>query len=149
MIEESPSKDMSINHYMRAGLNEDLIRDLYERSQALEQNYVNETTKVFKTVRRQQEMLECGLEEMKTRFLESIQKDDGMGEKLTQFIYSFNRFTEEFPELRPDKQTQEELMNRLQIFNDDCFSKHIEQTKNENIQERQFIMSSGWIEHEM
>lgn len=79
-------------------------------------------------------MLDIGLEEMKSRFLEFISRDDGTGEKLNQFIVSFNRFTEEFPELRPDQQTKDELMNRLQIFNDECFDK-VELSKNENIQE--------------
>ena len=49
---------------------------------------------------------------MKENFKEFLMKPDNKQEKLNYFIESFNKFTEEFPELRPDDQTKEELNNR-------------------------------------
>ena len=68
--------------------------------------------KLFKLVRKQHENIQVGLEDMKSNFKSFLQKSDTKQEKLDNFIESFNKFTEEFPEPRPDDQTKEELNNR-------------------------------------
>ena len=93
------------------GLTEDLITSFFEKSQQLEVSYIDITTKVFKKSRKQKEIIEAGIDEMKQRFVDYLSREDSKQEKLDQFINSFNRFTEEFGDLRPDQQTKDELLN--------------------------------------
>lgn len=54
-------------------------------------------------------------------------------EKINEFVLSFNKFSMEFPDLRKDDQTKEELMNRLEQLSDTMWNV-IETRKNESIE---------------
>ena len=131
----------------KIGLYPELITSLYASWKQSEKEYAGNMIKFFKLVQKQNESLESGLDETKADFKGFLNKPDGKQEKLEHFIESFNKFTEEFPELRPDEQTKEELNNRCDMLNDD-FWEIIEQNKDLAIAERQRIMELGWIDHE-
>jgi hypothetical protein len=95
------------------GLTEKVQKALFDRWMKTETTYVKSMTSIFKKVRKQQGVISMGLEDMKQRFLDFTLRSDPKESKLKSFIESFNKFTEEFPELRTDDQTKEELMNRL------------------------------------
>jgi hypothetical protein len=57
---------------------------------------------VFKAVRRQRELVLESLNETQRRFLDYLQQNDKKPAKVQEFITSFNRFSEEFPDLRDD-----------------------------------------------
>ena len=69
-------------------------------------------TNLFKSVRKQNDCIIARLEEMKSNFRDFLSKPDNKQEKLDHFIEKYNKFTEEFPEVRPDEQIKEELNNR-------------------------------------
>lgn len=94
------------------GLHPSVVSSLYRSWKDAELEYANNMTNLFKSVRRQNDSITAGLEEMKSNFRDFLSKPDNKQEKLDHFIESFNKFTEEFPELRPDEQTKEELNNR-------------------------------------
>ena len=94
------------------GLHPSVVISLYRSLKDAELEYANNMTNLFKSVRRQNDSITAGLEEMKSNFRDFLSKTDNKQEKLDHFIESFNKFTEEFPELRPDEQTKEELNNR-------------------------------------
>ncbi len=64
------------------------------------------------------------------------------------FVKEFNDFTDEFPDLREDEQTKEELHQRVDILSDEMWE-IIEERKEQAMEERSKIMQSGWIEHEI
>ena len=93
------------------GLHPSVVSSLYRSWKEAELEYANNMTNLFKSVRRQNDSIIAGLEEMKSNFRDFLSKPDNKQEKLDHFIENFNKFTEEFPELRPDEQTKEEELN--------------------------------------
>jgi hypothetical protein len=63
-------------------------------------------------------------------------------------VASFHKFTEEFPELRKDDQTKEELMTRLQTLGNTLW-KIIEARKDESIDQIKKMSEVGWSDIEM
>jgi hypothetical protein len=132
----------------KLGFHPEIVSELYNNWKLLEREYAKNMMKLFKLTRKQHENIQAGLDEMKSNFKSFLQKSDSKQEKLDQFIESFNKFTEEFPELRPDDQTKEELNNRWDILNEE-FWEIIEANKNSAIEERKSLMNSGWTDREM
>lgn len=64
---------------------------------------------------------------------------------LSQFIVDFNKFTDNYPDMREDDQTKEELHQRADILSDELWE-IAEDRKEQAIEERKKIMESGWIE---
>jgi len=71
-----------------------------------------------------------------------------MQHKINEFCESFNRFTEEYPELRENEQTKEELLSRVDILSKQLWET-IKQRKDEGMEERQRLMQGGWASVEM
>jgi len=70
---------------------------------------------------------------------------DNKQEVLSQFIVDFNNFTDNYPDMREDDQTKEELHQRADILSDELWE-IAEDRKEQAIEERKKIMESGWIE---
>ena len=96
----------------RIGLYPELINRLYNSWKSNEKEYARNMIYVFKSISKQNNNIETGLDEIKRNFKDFLNRPDIKQDKLDHFIESFNKFTEEFPELRPDDQTKEELNNR-------------------------------------
>lgn len=89
-----------------------------------------------------------GFNDLQRRFIEFLDRPSNKQTKVNDFVNSFNRFTSEFPDLREDEQTKEELANRLETLSNDLWA-IIENRKDGAIAERKRIMENGWIQHEM
>jgi hypothetical protein len=76
-----------------------------------------------------------------------LERGDNKQAKISEFVQSFNRFSEEFPELRSDDQTKEELHNRVENLSNNLWNV-IEEKKDEALNECHKIMTGGWIEQE-
>jgi predicted acyl esterase len=61
---------------------------------------------------------------------------------------SFNKFSSEFPDLRADDQTKEELKIRVQKLSNDLWE-IIDARKNESLAKIAEMTSGGWSDHEM
>lgn len=94
------------------GFHPTVVSEIYSTWKTNERSYTKNMLGLFSSVRKQHSKILEGIEEMKEKFREFLMKPDKKQEKLEYFIESFNKFTEEFPELRPDEQTKEELNNR-------------------------------------
>ena len=110
--QNSEKGEVEVVEEPKLGFYPELITSLYTSWKENENEYARNMIKFFKLVEKQNESLESKLDETKTHFKGFLNKPDGKQEKLEHFIESFNKFTEEFPELRPDEQTKEELNNR-------------------------------------
>jgi hypothetical protein len=66
-----------------------------------------------------------------------------MHKKIHEFRENFNRFSEEYPELRDQEETRNELLNRVSILNTNLWCIILER-KNEALEEKEQIMKGGW-----
>jgi len=55
------------------------------------------------------------------KYLEFIHRPDTKQEKLEQFIKDFNDFSNQFPDLREDEATKDELHQRVDILSDELW----------------------------
>lgn len=94
------------------GLHPTVVSKIYSTWKTTEKDYSKKMISLFTSVRKQHSKILEGIEQMKEKFKEFLMKPDLKQDKLDHFIESFNKFTKEFPELRPDEQTKEELNNR-------------------------------------
>ena len=64
---------------------------------------------VFRQVRVQRERVTSTFSHTQSKYLEYIHRPDAKQEKLDQFIKDFNDFSDQFPDLREDESTKDEL----------------------------------------
>jgi hypothetical protein len=60
-------------------------------------------------------------------------------------VKDFNDFSDQYPDLREDDHTKEELHQRCDILSDELWEIS-EERKDQNVEERKKIMESGWVE---
>jgi len=58
---------------------------------------------VFRAIRRQKDLIFDGLIEIQNRYLEFLTRTDKKLSKIHEFVESFNKFSDEFPDLRQDE----------------------------------------------
>jgi len=81
-------------------------------------------------------------------YINYLGRSDQTQARINEFINNFNRFSEEFPELRDNEQTRSELSNRVEILSKSLWD-IIQRRKNEALEERQRLMKGGWVQREM
>lgn len=64
---------------------------------------------------------------------------------LDKFIKEFNEFSDQYPDMREDDQTKEELHQRVDILSDELWE-IAEERREQAVEERKKIMESGWVE---
>ena len=69
-------------------------------------------------------------------------------DKVNDFVNSFNQFSAEFPDLRKDDQTKEELLNRLEQLSNTLWD-ITERRKDESIEQIRKMSQGGWSDMEM
>lgn len=74
-----------------------------------------------------------------------LRRLDGKQQVLDKFIADFNQFSDQFPDMREDDQTKEELHQRVDILSDELWE-IAEDRKEQAVEERKKIMDSGWVE---
>lgn len=114
----------------------------------LEKAYFVDSTYAFKKVIHLREQVKEGLNELQRDFLEYLQRPDEKQGKINFFKESFNKFSEEFPDLREDEQTKEELILRANNLSNELWA-IIEKRKDESLEEYQRLQANGWIQGEM
>ena len=67
---------------------------------------------------------------------------------IQDFIDSFNKFSEEFPNLRSDPQTQVELKKRLTRLSNEIWAS-VEHKKDQALAQHAKLNSDGWVVGEM
>ena len=114
----------------------------------LQKTYFLDSSYVFKKVKHVREQTKQGLNDLQRDFLEFLQRIDQKQGKINAFKESFNKFSEEFPELREDEQTKEELIIRADNLSNELWVV-IEQRKDEALNEYNKLQTNGWIQNEM
>ena len=114
----------------------------------IEDKYITRMKKSFNLYRNQKERMVTGLSKTKKYFVQYLNRPDTKQAKLDQFVADLNKFTDEYPDLREDEQTKEELHQRTDTLSDELWEIS-ENRKEEAINEKQKIMENGWVEFEL
>ena len=140
-IADLPSKELGVD------VDNDFKPVLFKLWEDLISSYKSQMTTVFREARTQRERIKERLHDTQTCFMKMLHRPDNKQEKLDGFVSEFNKFSEEFPDLREDEQTKEELHQRIDILSDELWE-IIEERKDMAIEEMKQIKESGWIESE-
>ena len=84
-------------------------------------NYKGQMKRIFRNVRLQREQRSIYNSNIKMQFLEFLNTSDGKQEILEEFVKSFNEFSDQYPDLREDDQTKEELHQRTDALSDELW----------------------------
>ena len=76
---------------------------------------------VFRQVRVQRERIISTFSHTQKQYLEFVHRPDTKQEKLEQFIKDFNDFSDQFPDLREDEATKDELHQRVDTLSDELW----------------------------
>jgi hypothetical protein len=116
--------------------------------QDLSRHYRGQMKKIFRNVRRNREISFKSQADVQKKFLNYLHRSDNKQELLDQFVKDFNQFSDEFPDLREDNATKEELHQRCDVLSDELWE-IVEERKEQNIDERKKIMESGSVENNL
>lgn len=86
-------------HHQEAPLSNKQRKDVWVQ---FEESFYRDQLMVFKSVRRQRILVMEGLDDIQKKYQEFLERDDNKQAKVNDFIDSFNKFSEEFPDLRKD-----------------------------------------------
>lgn len=87
---------------------------------------------------------------MQSHFIETYlaRLDTRQTELVQDFIDSYNKFSDEFPNLRNDSQTQVELNKRVTRLSNEMWEL-VEQKKDQALAQHSKLNSDGWVVNEM
>ena len=88
------------------------------------------------------------LNQCQNDFITFLERTDDKQQLITEFVNNFNQFSQEFPDLRQDDQTKEELTSRVEMLSNNLW-KSIINKKDESIQEIKRLSQEGWAVQEM
>lgn len=91
--------------------------------------------KVFRNLRMNREQTIQKQVNVQQDFLRFLNRLDNKQEILDEFVKSFNQFSEQYPDLREDEQTKEELHQRVDVLSDELWE-IVEERKEQAIEER-------------
>ena len=77
--------------------------------------------KIFRNVRKQREQSFKTQASIQKKFLTFLQRVDNKQELLDNFVRDFNQFSDDYPDLREDNQTKEELHQRCDVLSDEMW----------------------------
>jgi len=113
----------SLNHRSQKQiiLNDEMKVKLWKEFQL---DYYRECLQVFRAIKKQRGHVFEGLTQMQAQFIDMYlaRQDPNMNALIQDFIDSYNKFSEEFPNLRQDPQTQVELKKRVTKLSNDIWA---------------------------
>lgn len=84
---------------------------IWEEMQAA---YIRQSMAALGDIKHQRDIVVDSLNNCQYKFIQFLERPCQKQEKISEFAASFNKFSSEFPDLRKDDQTKEELLNRLE-----------------------------------
>lgn len=110
--------------------------------------YIRDGLVTMNEISSQKEKQVNNLNNSQQAFIHFLERPCSKQEKVNDFVNSFNKFSDEFPDLRKDDQTKDELLNRVQTLSNTLWD-ITEQRKNESLDEIQKLTKGGWSDDEM
>jgi hypothetical protein len=87
----------------------------------LSRNYKGQMKLVFNKLRSKREEITFTFSTIQDQFLAFLNRYDNKQQILDDFVEHFNKFTDEYPDLREDEQTKEELHQRVDCLSDELW----------------------------
>ena len=125
-------------------MRENLIKNFFKTYET----YTNECKSVFKFFRKQNDLIINGYYNIQKRFLDFIRRKNQKQQVILEYTIKYNKFLDDYPDLKDDIQLREEHMHNIDNLGDKIWD-IIDIRKTESIEERNKIISQGWIEKEM
>jgi len=124
------------------------IDNIYGNWSKMYENYIIGVKTFFKNLRKQKETVILTYNKMQERFIEFLRRPSRKMLEINKFQKKYNKFFDEYPQLRGDEQVKEEFHQDIFDLSDRIWEA-IEERKTDAIKERKKIMESGFIEKEM
>lgn len=99
------SKPITINDEEKVKMWESMLLNFYQNG-----------LQCFNMLQHQRKVIFNNLSETQINYISYLGRPDQLQVRINEFINNFNRFSEEFPELRDNEQTRQELGNRVEIL---------------------------------
>ena len=112
------------------------------------ENYIRECKSIFKFVRKQRDFISINYNTLSQKFIDFLKRPNKKQIHLLEYQMSYNKFLDDYPDLKDDPRVKEEHHQRVDDLADKIFE-IIEIRKAEAIEQRRKIMTSSWIENEM
>jgi hypothetical protein len=125
-----------------------VIENLYGQWMKLHDSYTNECKNNFKFFKKQIDQISSNFTKLQVKFTDFLKRPSRKLEEASKYAAKYNKFADEYPELKEDPQVKEEFHQDVVDLSDRIWE-IIDIRKNEAIEERKKIMTSGWIEKEM
>ena len=106
-------------------------------------NYFRTGMMTMSQIKKQGEAITDNLNMSQSELIQFLERPDDNQNVIQDFIDNFNQFAGEFPDLRQDDQTKEELISRVEQLSETLWEK-IEEKKQESLLEIQRQTEEGW-----
>lgn len=111
-------------------------------------SYLRDGMLTINAIKKLNESTVNSLNQCQNDFIAFLERNDEKQMLITEFVANFNQFSSEFPDLRQDDQTKEELTQRVEMLSNNLW-KSIINKKDESIQEIHRQEQEGWAVQEM
>lgn len=106
-------------------------------------SYLKNGMLTMNQINKQSEALTTSLNYCQSDFIQYLERADSKQDIVNEFVKSFNQLTSEFPDLRNDDQTKEELLVRVEQLSSKLWLKVLEK-KDQNLEEIAKQAETGW-----
>merc|ERR1719316_2050410 len=125
---------------------EDNIREiLLNQWEELQSDFKNNVQQLFRWHRAHLDDFRLGLHGIQQRFLRWVQRPDGKQSKVDKFVQDINAFSEEYPDMRKQEATKEELHCQADDLHA-VLKGMVKERKTEGETESKGMIESGWVE---
>ena len=101
-------------------------------------SYFRENVTSFTNLSKQRRHILDLYSQTQTQFVDYICRETSYQKRVNEFIESFNRFSEEYPDLRINPETKVELLKRVTILSNQLWDQILER-KNQAVQRREQV----------
>jgi len=126
-------------------LEDKVFRLLLQQWQEMQENFTSSIRQLFRWHRSHLSDFRRGAHGMQHRFLQYVSRIDDKQEKVDEFVWKFNAFSEEYPDMRKQDLTKEELHQQVDDLHD-VLKEKVNARKDENMTEWESIKTSRWVE---
>mmetsp|Transcript_28813 Transcript_28813/g.67053 ORF Transcript_28813/g.67053 Transcript_28813/m.67053 type:complete len:2032 (-) Transcript_28813:99-6194(-) len=114
----------------------------------LHQNFLMKAGVLFRWHRAYLEDFRLGIHNMQQYFLQFLQRPDDKQDLVDAFVNSFNAFSDEYPDMRKQDTTKDELHQKADDLHEKLQEK-VKLNKGQNMGELEFLSQSQWVESQM
>jgi len=118
---------------------------LMEEWLELQEDFVLAVRQLFSWHRAHLDDFRSGVHGIQQRFVEYLQRPDDKQALVDAFVQRFNDFTEEYPEMRKQDETKDELHQRADDLQRQLVTQ-VEERRNEGLTELEEVEKSQWVE---